>query len=339
MGTMRLWTRPPLPSSYASSCETISESGKQSLKGFSACAIRVSQPEVIKTSLKVDSICSPQSIFSLRHANVNRRNLSGQFGRRQQHTAFGRGRNSAGLRVVAKFGPDKDGREAWESLEIEVPSDQRPVNELAALKEGFLYSWAQLSLPQFGIRMAVLWAAFFVFLGGPISAASFQPSKMPLEFALAASAGAFFAVAILLLRMYLGWSYVGDRLLSAVIPYEETGWYDGQLWVKPPEILARDRLLGTYQVKPVMTRLKQTLLGSASLLAGSALFLSVLLPSPDDAVVYVPRTTYSSSAYAASEGEDKVGFRSIDVNLDVDVDELVDEDRGSEWAGGTGVCW
>jgi hypothetical protein len=45
-----------------------------------------------------------------------------------------------------------------------------------------------------------------------------------------------------------GWSYVGDRLLSAVIPYEESGWYDGQMWVKPPEILARDRLLGSYKV-------------------------------------------------------------------------------------------
>lgn len=33
-----------------------------------------------------------------------------------------------------------------------------------------------------------------------------------------------------------GWSYVGDRLLSAVIPYEESGWYDGQMWVKPPEV-------------------------------------------------------------------------------------------------------
>lgn len=33
-----------------------------------------------------------------------------------------------------------------------------------------------------------------------------------------------------------GWNYVGDRLLSAVVPYEETGWYDGQLFVKPPEV-------------------------------------------------------------------------------------------------------
>lgn len=37
-----------------------------------------------------------------------------------------------------------------------------------------------------------------------------------------------------------GWSYVGDRLLSAVVPYEETGWYDGQMWVKPPEVNEHD---------------------------------------------------------------------------------------------------
>lgn len=40
-----------------------------------------------------------------------------------------------------------------------------------------------------------------------------------------------------------GWSYVGDRLLSAVIPYEETGWYDGQMWVKPPEVSAHILIL------------------------------------------------------------------------------------------------
>lgn len=26
-------------------------------------------------------------------------------------------------------------------------------------------------------------------------------------------------------------------------------WYDGQIFVKPPEVLGRDRLLGTYEVR------------------------------------------------------------------------------------------
>ncbi|KAJ4910098.1 Uncharacterized protein Rs2_04719 [Raphanus sativus] len=32
-----------------------------------------------------------------------------------------------------------------------------------------------------------------------------------------------------------GWSYVGDKLLYAVITYDESGWYVGEMWVKPPE--------------------------------------------------------------------------------------------------------
>ncbi len=43
------------------------------------------------------------------------------------------------------------------------------------------------------------------------------------------------------------------RLLSATVEYEETGWYDGQVWVKTPQMLMRDRLLGTYQVRAAHT--------------------------------------------------------------------------------------
>lgn len=54
-------------------------------------------------------------------------------------------------------------------------------------------------------------------------------------------AGAFVVVAIAIIRIYLGWQYIGNRLLSAAVEYEETGWYDGQVYIKPPEVLARDR--------------------------------------------------------------------------------------------------
>ena len=49
--------------------------------------------------------------------------------------------------------------------------------------------------------------------------------------------------------------------------------YDGQTFVKPPEVLARDRLLGTYEVKPTLERLKVTLLGAAGGLLTSAVLL------------------------------------------------------------------
>lgn len=104
------------------------------------------------------------------------------------------------------------------------------------MKDGVLYSWGELSPGSFFLRLGGLWLVAFTILGVPIAAASFNPSREPLRFALAAGTGTLFLVSLIVLRIYLGWSYVGDRLLSAVIPYEESGWYDGQMWVKPPEV-------------------------------------------------------------------------------------------------------
>jgi Conserved in the green lineage and diatoms 27 len=60
---------------------------------------------------------------------------------------------------------------------------------------------------------------------------------------------------------------------TVVCCLQETGWYDGQQFVKPPEVLARDRLLGTYEVNPVMRRLRGVMLGTG----GSLLLACVLL--------------------------------------------------------------
>ncbi|XP_056842926.1 protein CONSERVED IN THE GREEN LINEAGE AND DIATOMS 27, chloroplastic-like [Raphanus sativus] len=172
--------------------------------------------------------------------------------------------------------------QSWDpSSEIQVPSDQRPVNEYSALKEGTLYSWGELSPTQFFLRIGGLWLVTFTVLGVPIAAASFNPSREPLRFVIAAGTGTLFLVSLIVLRIYLGWSYVGDRLLSAVIPYEESGWYDGQMWVKPPEVLARDRLLGSYKVKPVIKMLKQTLVGTGALLVSAFVLFVFATPVED----------------------------------------------------------
>ncbi|KAK4488421.1 hypothetical protein RD792_004184 [Penstemon davidsonii] len=182
--------------------------------------------------------------------------------------------------------------QSWDpGLEIEVPFEQRPVNEYSSLKDETLYSWAELGPGSFFLRLGGLWLVTFTVLGAPIAAASFNPSKDPLHFVLAAGTGTLFLVSLIVLRIYLGWSYVGDRLLSAVIPYEESGWYDGQMWVKPPEILARDRLLGSYKVKPVIKLLKQTLAGIGALLvAGVSLFIFAA-PVED----FIQKTYYPSN--------------------------------------------
>lgn len=103
-------------------------------------------------------------------------------------------------------------------------------------------------------------------------------------------------VTVAVVRMYLGWAYVGNRLLSATVEYEETGWYDGQIWVKTAEVLARDRLLGSFTVKPVLNRLKNTLVALAI-----SLFMSIAL--------LINTETTQKEAYITSGAE--AGGRSV----------------------------
>ncbi|XP_047312182.1 protein CONSERVED IN THE GREEN LINEAGE AND DIATOMS 27, chloroplastic [Impatiens glandulifera] len=202
--------------------------------------------------------------------------------------------------VVKALKDEKEGSNglsgpSWDpGLEFEVPFEQRPVNEYASLKDSSLYSWGELSPSSFLTRIGSLWLVTFITLGVPVAAASFNPTKDPLRFGLAAGTGTLFIVSLIVLRIYLGWSYVGDRLLSAVVPYEETGWYDGQMWVKPPEILARDRLLGSYKVKPVIKLLKQTLVGTGIILV-SAVFLFIFATPIEDFIHNSPNSTNQKS--------------------------------------------
>ncbi|KAK9815523.1 hypothetical protein WJX72_005035 [[Myrmecia] bisecta] len=200
-----------------------------------------------------------------------------------------------------------------------VPVEQRPVNELGQLQTGVLYSWATLDLQSYVLRLATIWALVFALIGGPIAYQTFDPFREPAEFFLSGSTGALLVVAVAVLRIYLGWAYVGNRLLSASVEYEETGWYDGQLFVKPPEVLARDRLLGSYTVKPVLNRLKTTLLASGGGLLLSAILLVGLITSGSDAdgvygrgAARAPRAVMTDGVLYSDKVKDLSALRSDD---------------------------
>ncbi|CAN0917936.1 Protein CONSERVED IN THE GREEN LINEAGE AND DIATOMS 27, chloroplastic [Linum grandiflorum] len=187
------------------------------------------------------------------------------------------------------------GRSWQPDSDVGVPFEQRPVNEYSNLKDSSLYSWADLGTAPFFLRLGGLCFGALTLLGIPIAASSFDPTK--------------------------GWSYVGDRLLSAVIPYEETGWYDGQMWAKPPEVLARDRLLGSYKVKPVVKMLKQTLVGIGALLVASLSLFVFATPVED----FFAMTRRSQSDGPASEINGKYSLRKEEL-LKLPVEVRTDDD-------------
>lgn len=154
-----------------------------------------------------------------------------------------------------------------------VPTEQQPLHEYEQLKESWFFGWASLERRDYWRKLS--WVGFWGWIiAGPIAAASFPPQKFPVKFGLGATVGASLLVALVLLRLYLGWFYIRDRLKAEKVIYEESGWYDGQIWQKPAEILTRDRLIAHYQVEPILQRLQKTaLLLAGLLLGGSSLWL------------------------------------------------------------------
>ncbi len=147
-----------------------------------------------------------------------------------------------------------------------VPKDQQPLNEYVELKEAFFYRWAKLERSQYLRVLLLMWLGFAVIFS-PVAMSIESPSRHLWQFMGVASIGGAVGLVLPVLLMLSGWSHVRQRLDSAKIFYEESGWYDGQTWEKPEADLAKDRLLVTYEIKPVLNRLYKTLLGIAIFLA------------------------------------------------------------------------
>nr|BDA98282.1 photosystem I assembly protein Ycf36 [Rhodomonas sp. NIES-1006] len=136
-----------------------------------------------------------------------------------------------------------------------VPQDQRPINEYLALKDAFGFSWTSENESSYYITSLKI---YFVTLS--LFVLMFNTNNTPLVNVIVYSIFGVSAILfIFYLRIYLGWSYVYTRLMQSTIAYEESGWYDGQVWVKTPEILIKDKLAGEYEVRPILNKIKNTL--------------------------------------------------------------------------------
>nr|YP_009314135.1 Hypothetical protein ycf36 [Izziella formosana]SCW22389.1 Hypothetical protein ycf36 [Izziella formosana] len=139
-----------------------------------------------------------------------------------------------------------------------VPFDQQPLNEYKALRESPLFASSAMEFPVFIARLAIVFFMILLFCLA-INIMSVNIRQISLNTVGYTILCSLLSIELLLVRLYLGWSYVLKRLFSASIFYEESGWYDGQLWVKTVDILTQDRLVGIYQVQPLIKRIKRLL--------------------------------------------------------------------------------
>ena len=157
-----------------------------------------------------------------------------------------------------------------------VPMDQRPSSQLKEVAEGIVSGWGGLDGKSYAVRLTILCGFFFTVIAYPIASETYNPEIQWTEAHVAAMLGSLVAVTAITLTIHNSWDYVRNRLLSATIEYEETGWYDGQVYVKTPEMLAKDRLDGTYVCGPVVERCKRTMLACGAGVFGCAFALNAL---------------------------------------------------------------
>lgn len=146
------------------------------------------------------------------------------------------------------------------SIDCPVPIDQQPMNEYTELKKSTFFLWTTKDSNTYTktVILLTLTAYFFVFmliLGS-------TPKSSSLDFLNTCPYVTIFGNLIINLyfaRIYLGWNYIYNRLLKASVSYEESGWYDGQTWIKTPNILLQDKLVAEYQIYPVLNRVKITI--------------------------------------------------------------------------------
>ena len=155
-----------------------------------------------------------------------------------------------------------------------VPAEQLPIREYEDMRESWFYSWGARDLRGYTVPVLVVWGLSWL-VSGPIAAVSFSPNHFLIKFLVSAALGALVIPSLTLLQLYVGWSHVGNRLQVKDLPYEESGWYDGQIWTKPDDVFKRDRLIVDYQVKPILNRLRKTFGIMAGCLVAGLLELSL----------------------------------------------------------------
>jgi hypothetical protein len=150
-----------------------------------------------------------------------------------------------------------------------VPPEQRPLAEYGQLLRSWFFAWPAAGsarlLRCLGLSWLLLLPPSLVVASGSLTL-----QHQPLRLGIAAATAALLLPVLLLCRQWLGWAYVRRRLVAERVEYEESGWYDGQVWEKPIAWRQQDLLVARYQVDPVLLRLRQgAALAAALLLAGA----------------------------------------------------------------------
>ena len=137
-----------------------------------------------------------------------------------------------------------------------VPKDQQPTNQFLELSNSKVFSWAKSNKKFYFVLICFWLITFFLFL--IISSGSIYFNKNILRYIFLSIFSSLSVPLLITVRLFLGWNHIYKRLISESVEYEESGWYDGQIWMKPIALLEKENLIASLEVKPILNNLIQT---------------------------------------------------------------------------------
>ena len=136
-----------------------------------------------------------------------------------------------------------------------VPREQQPTNEFIELSKSKIFSWPKTKKTLILILIKFWVGAFVLFL--VISSGSVYFKTSLLKYILLSFFSSLSIPLLISIRLYLGWNHIFKRLISEKVEYEESGWYDGQVWEKPLVLKEKESLIASIEVKPILKNLIQ----------------------------------------------------------------------------------
>ena len=136
-----------------------------------------------------------------------------------------------------------------------VPKEQQPTNEFLELSNSMVFSLPK-SDKKYTLVLLSIWSiCFLLFL--IIASGSVYFNENNLKYILISFVSSLSAPLLISIRLLLGWEHIYKRLISEKVEYEESGWYDGQIWIKPIQLKEKECLIASIEVKPILKKLYQ----------------------------------------------------------------------------------
>ena len=152
-----------------------------------------------------------------------------------------------------------------------VPREQQPTNEFIELSKSIFFSWPKTKKSLILVLIKFWIGTFVLFL--VISSGSIYFKTSLLKYTLLSFFSSLTIPLLISIRLYLGWNHIFKRLTSERVEYEESGWYDGKVWIKPLVLKEKEALIALIEVKPILKNLIQIFsIISVLVLSGILLF-------------------------------------------------------------------